>query len=330
MALLIFLFLFAYLFNNIVYVVHSGEGAVLYRLFFGGTVTDRVYTEGIYFIEPWDKMYIYNARIQEVPYKFDVLSKKGLKIRLGISIRYAPEYELLGVLHQKVGPDYLHTVIIPEVESVLRIIIGKMDAEEVYTTKTAVIEKAINEAIEQVSQRFIKVDDVIIKQIELPSSVEDSIRYKIEQKHLAEAYIFKLEREEREADRKRIEARGIRDHNKILQTSLSKEVMYWRAIQASLELSKSDNSKVVVVGGGKSGLPIFGSIPLDLPQDISVPLPKDVTGEEPADAETKEVMPPTGNMSDVSAESGADTKESPVPENTAGEEPGQTERVPNQ
>jgi regulator of protease activity HflC (stomatin/prohibitin superfamily) len=284
-VLLIALFVVAYLFNSIVYTISSGEGGVLYRRFFGGTVVDKVYPEGIHFIFPWDRMYIYNVRVQEVPYEFDVLTKKGLRVQLRISIRYAPEYDLLGVLHQKVGPDYVNKVVIPEIESVLRVIIGQMDAEEVYTTKTAVIEKAINEAIEQVSQRFIKVDDVIIKRLQLPPSVEDAIRYKIEQKHLAEAYIFKIEREEREAERKRVEAGGIRDYNEIVQSSLSDKILYWKSIQASLELSKSQNSKVVVIGGGKNGLPIFGNIPIDFVSESELdrqePSPSDESTDEP-------------------------------------------------
>ncbi len=262
---LILLFVVVYFFNSIIISVHSGEGGVLYDRFFGGTVTDKIYGEGIHVILPWNRLYIYNVRVREVPYEFDVLSKNGLKLHLIISIRYHPEYHLLGVLHQKVGPDYVEKIVIPEIESVLRVIIGKIDAEEVYTTRTPMIEKAINEAVEQVSQRFVKVDDVIIKTIILPPGVEKSIQYKIEQKHLAEAFDYKIERAKREAIRKKIEASGIKKYNDIIDPSLTPNVLQWMAIQASLKLSTSDNSKVVVVGSGKRGLPIFGSLILDEP-----------------------------------------------------------------
>lgn len=316
-TVLIVLLIVAYLYNSIVYTINSGEGGVFYSRFFGGTQVDKIYPEGIHFIYPWDRMYIYNVRVQEVPYEFDVLTKNGLRVQLRISIRYAPEYDLLGVLHQQVGPDYVNKVVIPEIESVLRIIIGKMGAEDVYTTKTAVIEKAINEAIEQVSQRFVKVDDVIIKRLQLPSSVEDAIRYKIEQKHLAEAYIFKIEREKKEAERKRIEAGGIRDYNNILQSSLSDKILHWKSIQASLELSKSQNSKVVVIGGGKNGLPIFGNIPIaaedtgsefsitDQPSDIRSDneYSADHTSETELSEPTREEEPLTENENTDNADS---------------------------
>ncbi|NJL59327.1 MAG: prohibitin family protein, partial [Desulfobacteraceae bacterium] len=203
-----------------------------YLRFFGGTVVDRVYGEGIHFIFPWDKMYIYNVRIQQAAHEFDVLTKSGLKVRLSISIRYYPEYKLLGTLHQKVGMDYVHTVVIPEIESVLRVLVGTMEAEQVYKTENAIYENALNQAVERVAQRFVNVDVVIIKRIDMPESVEKAIREKIEQKHVAEAHIFRIEREKLEADRKRIEAQGLKDYNDILATSLSKDVLQWMGIKA--------------------------------------------------------------------------------------------------
>ncbi|MCP4350260.1 MAG: prohibitin family protein [Desulfobacterales bacterium] len=262
---LIFMFMFAYLFHNIVITIHSGEAGVLYKRFFGGTVVDRVYAEGIHFIYPWDTLYVYNVRVQEVFHEFDVLTKNGLKVHLIISIRYYPEYNLLGVLHKKVGPDYRNKVVVPEIEAVLRIIIGQINAEEAYTTKTSLIQESINVAIEQVAQRFVKVDDVIIKRIILPSAVQSSIEYKIKQKHLAEAHEYKIEREKKEAERKRIEAEAFKRYNDILNTSLSDRILQWEGIRASLELSKSNNTKVVVIGSGKRGLPIFGNLILDEP-----------------------------------------------------------------
>ncbi len=263
--LMIFLLIAAYLYDRIVITVKPGEGGVLYKRFGGGTVIDKVYAEGIHFILPWDYMFIYNVRVQETSRDFDVLTKNGLKVHLYISIRFAPEYHLLGVLHQRVGPNYVNIVVVPEIEAVLRVIIGRMEAEEVYTTERAIIEKSLNEAVEQVAQRFVIVDDVIIKKIHLPSSVEKAIQNKIEQKHIAEAYIFRLQREKREAERKRIEAQGIHDYNRTVAQSLTPEVLRWKGIQATLELSRSSNAKVVVVGsGGTGGLPLIGSIPMDV------------------------------------------------------------------
>ncbi|MDM8536956.1 prohibitin family protein, partial [Desulfobacterales bacterium HSG17] len=256
---LIMLIILLTLFNRIVYFIEPGEGGVLYRLFFGGTVTTRVYTEGIQFIWPWDTMYIYNARVQEYPHDFDVLTVNGLKVHLSLSIRYRPEYKLIAILHQQVGEDYVNIVVIPEIENVLRVLIGRLNAEEVYTTKQSLIEKAISEAIEQIAQRYVNVDNVIIKRMKLPDSVDISITEKMAEKHKAEAYQFKLVREEREKERKRIEAEGLERFRK----SLSPEVLQYMGIQATLELAQSNNSKVIVMGGGMNGgLPIIGNLPL--------------------------------------------------------------------
>jgi regulator of protease activity HflC (stomatin/prohibitin superfamily) len=272
-AIILFLLLFglfiAYLWNYIVIIIHSGEGGVMYRLFFGGTVVNRVYEEGIHIIFPWDRLYKYNTRVQEVSHNMNVLTKNGLKIELQVSIRYYPEYNLLGVLHKNVGPDYVHTVIIPEIESVLRIIIGKIDAEEVYTTKTSLIEEALNKAIEQVAQRFIHIDDVIIKKMLMPPDVEQSIQYKIEKKHLAAAHDYVILKEKKEAQRRQIEAESLAKYNQTLSASINKNIILWKGIDAAKELSQSENSKVIVVGGGSHGLPFYGSILLDSPDNAS-------------------------------------------------------------
>ena len=196
-----------YIFYNIM----PGEAGICWRRFAGGTETEDVYPEGLQAIWPWDKLYIYNIRIQEVAPEMDVLTNTGLRIHLLVSIRFSPKRNLLGLLHKKVGPEYPKKVIIPEVEAVLREVIGRMGAEEIYTTGRKPIIKAINKAIEQVAQRYIDVDDVLIKRMDLPASVAEAIRYKIEQKHLVEAHKFIVEREKIEAERKRIEGEGIRD-----------------------------------------------------------------------------------------------------------------------
>jgi len=271
---LILLIILITLFQRIVYFIEPGEGGVLYRLFFGGTVTTRVYTEGIQTVWPWDTMYIYNARVQEVPHEFDVLTVDGLKVHLSLSIRYRPEYKLIAVLHQQVGEDYVNIVVVPEIENVLRVLIGQLNAEEVYTTKQSLIEKAISGAIEQIAQRYVKVDNVIIKSMTLPESVEKSICEKIEEKHKADAYQFRLVKEEKEKDRRRIEAEGLERFRK----ALSPEVLHYMGIQATLELAKSDNTKVVVIGGGKDGgFPIIGSLPLAPYTELLSTVPLEMT-----------------------------------------------------
>ncbi len=268
---LILLFLTVYLANRIFIPIHPGEAGVLWSRFFGGTITDYVYPEGIQYIFPWDEMHIYNVRVQQTAHEFDVLTINGLNIHLSISIRYFPEYKLLGVMHQKVGPDYVETVVIPEIESVLRVLIGRLSAEEVYTTDKSIIEKSVNQAVEQIAQRYINVDNVIIKRMEFPAFVAKAIENKIEQKQIAAAHLFKVEREKHEAERKRIEAEGFKRYHELLLSSLTDKILRWRDIQATIELSKSNNSKVVIIGSAKDHFQLFGNIPLEPTPAITPP-----------------------------------------------------------
>ncbi|HIJ56715.1 MAG TPA: prohibitin family protein [Deltaproteobacteria bacterium] len=319
-CVLLVLFIVFYLYNNIVYSVLSGEGGVLYKRFFGGTVVDRVYPEGIHFIFPWDKMYIYNLRIQQVPHEFDVLTKNGLKVTLNLSIRYYPERALVAVLHKVVGPEYIKTVVIPEIEHVLRVLIGQMDAEGVYTTQRSIIEKSLNEAIEKVHRRFITVDNVIIKQITLPPVVEKAIQNKIEQKHRAQAHVYVVERQQREKQRKIIEGEAMQAYNKIVQSSLSPDILQWMSIQATLELAKSENTKVIVVGGGKQGLPVFGNMILDAPGGFQFK-PEDIqkpeSGKEKSGMEIQKSADSTKPSQSVKAKSAFETMDE---SNTAAKE----------
>jgi len=242
-----------------VYVIKPGEAGVFWTMFFGGTDIKHIHGEGIHVICPWNKLYIYNIRIQEISPELDVLTKNGLEIHLFLSIRYRPVYKLLGVLHQQIGPDYANTVIVPEIEAVLREIIGTMDAEEIYSTGRKVITEAINEAIEQVAQRFIIIDDVLIRKIVLPDSVAESIRNKIEQKHIAEAHNYLIEKEKKEAVRKRIEGEGIRDQMNAIASAKSpeKKIIMWKGIDATKEIAESQNSKIIIIGNGEKGLPVI-------------------------------------------------------------------------
>jgi len=256
-SVLLLLFFLVYFWPQIFITVHSGQAGVLYKRFAGGTVVDRLYGEGFHVIFPWNIMTIYDVRYQAAPHQLEILSNKGLKVQVFLTIRFRPEAEVLGVLHQVVGPEYVQRIVIPEVEAVLRTVLGQYDAEEIYTTKRGVIREVVNESLEQVSQRFVKIDDVMITGVDLPAKIRAAIEAKMEEQQLAEAYVFKLEREKQEAERKRIEATGIRDYNRTVEASLSERVLKWKGVEATRELATSPNAKMVVIGGGKDGLPII-------------------------------------------------------------------------
>ncbi len=247
----------AILWWRIVVIVEAGEGGVLYRPLGDGVVTDHVYTEGLYLLFPINTMTRYNARVQIILHEFEVLTNKGLPVKLTLAVRYRPIFELLGVLHQKVGPDYPNKIILPQIESVLRKGLGTHSPEEIYTNKDLLLSKLITRAIEEVGRKYVIVDDVIIRSVTLPDEIRRAIEMKLveEQKHLA--YEYRLLRAKEEAQRKRIESEGIRDYAANVEATMTDRVLRWKGIQATMELAKSPNSKLVLIGGGKDGLPLI-------------------------------------------------------------------------
>lgn len=256
-VVLMLMVLLVYFYDRVLVTVHSGQAGVKYLRFMGGTVTDRPYHEGFYLIFPWDRMYIYNVRNQVISHDFQALSRRGLPIDIELTIRFRPEYELVGLLHQQVGPDYVARIVKPEVESTIRAIIGKYDADEVYTTERSVIERIVNESLEQSAQRYVIIDDVLITRVMLPAEVRKAIELKLVEEQKAQAYEFILAREVKEAERKRIEAGGIEDYQAIISQSLTEQILTEKGIRATRELATSENAKVVVVGGGNLGLPLI-------------------------------------------------------------------------
>ncbi len=289
---LVTLLVAAYFWRFVFISIHSGEAGVLYKRLTVGTITDYVYPEGFYIVPPWDIMYIYNARIQTILHEFDVLTNLGLPIHLSLAVRFRPEYEMIGVLHQQVGPDYVNTIIIPEVESVLRKQIGHYKPEDIYINKENILTEIIITALDELGQKFVKINDVIIRAVILPTDVADAIEAKLVEEQREQTYYFILKRAKEEAKRKLIEAQGIRDYQAKIAETLDDKLLTWQGIQATLELAASPNSKVVVVGSGKEGLPIILGLGNDPPsnpikaeissdsKDIGIqtsPMPKTVT-----------------------------------------------------
>jgi regulator of protease activity HflC (stomatin/prohibitin superfamily) len=254
---LITTFLFVYFIHRIVVNIGSGEAGVIYKRFSRGTVTDYVYPEGLYFVWPWDRMYVYDVRHQVIEHQFNALSIEGMPIAIDVAIRYRPEYELLGVLHQEVGPDYLKVIVIPEVEHSLRSVVSAHKASDIYTNLAALSHQIVAQAVEEAALRYVLIDDLLIAKVTLPKDVADAVNQKLQEEQQVAKYQYILAREKQEAERKRIEAEGIREYQRLVGETLSQEVLTEKGIAATLQLAQSQNSKVVVVGQGEKGLPLI-------------------------------------------------------------------------
>lgn len=251
------LFFFVVIFSSRLFVkINSGEVGVLYDLV-SGLKEDKVYDQGLKVIAPWNKMFIYSTRIQEDRSVMEVLSANGLTIRAELSYRYKPVYEEVGYLHNEVGENYHERIVIPEIRSATREVIGKYLPEELYSSKRDSIQTEIFDlASRRIKTKHIELDAVLIRDVGLPEKLKAAIERKLEQEQIALEYEFRLDRAEKEAERQRIEAQGKANANKILSASLTDKVLQDKGIEATLKLAESPNAKVIVVGGD-NGLPII-------------------------------------------------------------------------
>ncbi|HEX8171683.1 MAG TPA: SPFH domain-containing protein [Thermoanaerobaculia bacterium] len=325
---LVLLFFVILLAPRIFIVIGSGEAGVIYRPLFGGTVVDRVYGEGLWLLFPWNRMYIYNVRIQETKRTLVVLTRDGLNVTLDLSIRYRPDASMVGVLHSTIGPGYVEKVVVPEVFAVVRRELGNRTAEELYTGKNTpnlaidsinraanligplpmtaaapgavgvasaatalpvlaspapigvadvqapggalvppigaseaaqdpetdmALADIISKAAEKISRKYVRVDAVVLMRARLPAQIEKSIQDKIEHHQQAEAQLFRIQSAQREVMMRQFEAQA----NVILAGSITPDLLRWRGIEATKELAKSPNAKLVVVGNGTGNVPIL-------------------------------------------------------------------------
>ena len=258
LILVVVLFVVIYFWRDVFITVQSGQVAVLYLRFGGGTQTDRVLGEGLKIIAPWDKLFIYDVRVQEVKHDMDVLTAEGLKVNLSLSIRYHPEAQLVGLLQENVGQDYRDKIVIPEVESALRTTMANFSMRDVYGSQRGLVQQAINDSLEKVQEKFVSIDEVVLREVDLPAPVKDTIEQKMIQKELAESYEYRLDVAKKEAERLQLEATGLKTYNDVLNTSLTSNVLKWEGIQATKELAKSPNAKTIIIGNQSStGLPLI-------------------------------------------------------------------------
>jgi regulator of protease activity HflC (stomatin/prohibitin superfamily) len=276
--LMVLTLLGAVLFPFVVQTVPSGNIGVLWKRFGGGTVLDprALKDEGIHFIWPWNELFLYNLRLQSVTETYNAISSDGVSLGATLIIRFRLKRDAIPVLHQAIGPSYEQLMVRPGIGSLTREIMAQFTAEQVYSTARQEIQDKIRDRTEErlsdkmmeregegegayrVSLRdTIVIYDTLVHGIELPALVVGAINRKTEQYYISEEYKFRVEREKRESERKKIEADGIREFQTIVSQGISESYLRWRGIEATLQLSQSTNSKVVIIGSAKDGLPII-------------------------------------------------------------------------
>ncbi len=239
--------------------INSGEAGVLYKTFGGGVVTDEPpLGEGFHLIAPWNKVYVYEVRQQELFEKMKVLSSNGLEIQIDASAWYKPEYNNLGKLHQTLGRNYLNRVIQPAIRSAARSVVGRYTPEQLYSSKRDAIQDEIFVETKNIlKEQYVQLNEILVRDVTLPPTIKEAIERKLKQEQQSLEYEFRLVTAQKEAEKQRIEAKGKADANRILSASLTDKILQDKGIEATIKLSESPNSKVIVIGSGDSGMPII-------------------------------------------------------------------------
>ncbi|GJM36505.1 MAG: hypothetical protein DHS20C18_55060 [Saprospiraceae bacterium] len=246
------------IFSNATFLtIDAGFRGVLFKTFSGGLDKENIYTPGFHIIAPWNTMHIYDVREKQIEEAMMILSSNGLNIQVEVTVRVNPQYTKIGDLHDKFGQTYLKSLVSAEVRSSVRKIIGRFQPEELYSTRRDEVQDLIQKDMEtNLSNNYIDLRAVLIRDIQLPDKVRDAIEAKIEAEQSALKYEFILAQERKEAERKVIEAQAKADANQILNASLTDKILRDKGIEATLTLASSPNSKVIVVGG-EGGLPLI-------------------------------------------------------------------------
>ncbi len=244
--------------NSITFTIRTGEKAVIFRKFQGGLDLDKVYAQGFHVKWPWDDIHIYDMKKKESVSSMEVLSRNGLTIKLELSYRYYPLESQIGYLHNEIGENYHEKIIIPQVRSATREVIGKYLPEELYSTKRENIQVEIFQRTSQaLRNNYLELDAVLIREVTLPAKLKAAIERKLEQEQASLEYEFKIQQAKKEAERQRIEAEGKAKANDIINSSLTDKILREKGIEATLRLAESENAKTVIIGSGKDGLPII-------------------------------------------------------------------------
>jgi regulator of protease activity HflC (stomatin/prohibitin superfamily) len=256
--------------------VPSGHVGVLWKRFGGGTVLDprQIRDEGLHLIWPWNELFLYDLRLQSVTETYNAISSDGVSLIATMNIRFRLQRAAAPVIHQAIGPNYLQLLMRPGIGSLTREVMAQYTAEQVYSTARQEIQDKIRSlSQDRLSEKMMEREgdepyrvslsdtvilyDTLVHGIELPVLVVNAINRKIEQYYISEEYKFRVERERRESERKKIEAEGIREFQQIVSQGISDSYLRWRGIEATLQLSQSTNSKVVIIGSAKDGLPLI-------------------------------------------------------------------------
>jgi regulator of protease activity HflC (stomatin/prohibitin superfamily) len=238
--------------------IGPGEGGVVFKTLGDGIDTEQTYGEGFHLILPWNRMIVRKVRQQSVSDEMNVLSVNGLEVKVSGTVWYEPEFSNLGKLIKTKGQDYEQELLDPAINAAARSVVGRYTPEQLYSSKRDVIEQEILDEVTNVlKDQYLVVKRVLVEDVKLPPTIRTAIETKLKQEQESLEYEFRLAKAKKEAERQKIDAEGKAAANRILSASLTDKILQEKGIEATLKLSESQNSKVIVIGSGESGLPLI-------------------------------------------------------------------------
>lgn len=234
------------------------ERGVVFKRFTSGLDKENVHTQGMNIIAPWNQMIKFDIAESQIEESMGVLDSNGLSVTMDVTLRYRPKPEEIGYLYEAFTSDYVNRLIVPELRSVVRRIVGQYAAEQLYKKKRGEIELQIEESIRKILENnHVELKALLFRNVQLPAKIKQSIEDKLTAEQETQKYKYLLEKETQEAERKRIDAEAKAQANRILNASLTENILREKGITATETLANSPNAKIIIIGNNEDGLPLI-------------------------------------------------------------------------
>jgi regulator of protease activity HflC (stomatin/prohibitin superfamily) len=225
---------------------------------FFGTVSENTLKAGINVVNPMARIVKFSVKTQEIKEEMDVPSKEGLTVQLEISALFHLNPEKAAEVYKSVGENYVEVLLEPQFRSVARGVTAGYEAKALYTSEREMLgQLLLAELAKLVEPRGVTIESTPLRRIGLPPGLTAAIEEKLRMEQESQRMQFVLTKEKQEAERKRIEAQGVSDFQNIVARGISEPLLRWKGIEATEKLANSQNTKVIVIGAGKDGLPLI-------------------------------------------------------------------------